>query len=194
MTSYIVYRTQRLTSLRLKFSPGVEFREVVDDFNDISYPPTAVNPELLSFAILELVSNSIRAHREKGIADEVQVTLVVDSGELHATVLDAGRGFDPTKLPYDLEAKPESVDIMSQSFAEYREQFDGSRFGMGLYVAKKTFPEFTLIFVDGQGKACPWFSGTVRGTKIDLGLPIMEKEAIASLEDSGGLEAVEEEA
>lgn len=190
MTSYIVYRTQRLTSLRLKFSPSIEFREVVDDFNDISYPPTAVNPELLSFAILELVSNSIRAHREKGIQEEVLVTLIVDEGELHATVLDSGRGFDPTKLPYDLEARPENVDIMSQSFAEYRDQFDGSRFGMGLYVAKKTFPKFRLVFVDSQGKACPWFSGTVKGTKIDLGLPIMEGDP--SLEDSGGLEAVEE--
>lgn len=194
MTSYIVYRTQRLRTLLLKFSPNVEFRRIVDDFNDISYPPTAVNPELLSFAILELVSNSIRAHREKGIDEEVKVTLLVDSGEFHATILDSGRGFDPTKLPYDLDARPECVDVMSESFIEYRELHGGSRFGMGLYVAKKTFREFRLSFVDGQGKACPWFSGMVKGTKVDLGLPIVEKEAFQSLECLDDLETVEEKA
>jgi anti-sigma regulatory factor (Ser/Thr protein kinase) len=171
MGSYIAFRSRSLKSLCLSFPPEGEFRAVVDTFGEIGYPSLPVNSELISFALLELVSNSIRAHRERKVADPVAVRLEAADEEFRATVLDAGRGFDPSRLPYDLFAPASDVDIMSDSFAAYREEHGGSRFGMGLYVAKKTFSRFSLQFVDAQEQPCPWFSGAVRGTRIELGLP-----------------------
>jgi anti-sigma regulatory factor (Ser/Thr protein kinase) len=194
MTSYILYRAQKLTSLLLTFSPQEEFRDIVDNFAEIGYPSLPVNPELVSFAILELVSNSIRAHREKGVAEPVCVGLRTESGRFLATVQDAGRGFDPSLLPYDLDSRPEEVDVMSDEFSSYRQRHAGSRFGMGIYVAKKTFRDFRLGFVDASSQPCPWFSGKVKGTVIELGLPLVasptdgEGEEIAELETVGNLE------
>ena len=190
MTSYLEYRSQKLMSLLLTFSPDEEFRVILDSFKDITYPPISVNPELISFALLELVSNSIRAHRERGVTEAVKVKLSIEDGEFRATVQNSGRGFDPTLLPYDINSKPETVDVMSDSFAAYRQQFGGSRFGMGLYVAKKTFADFRLGFVDGAENPCPWFSGTVKGTKIDLSLPLLDSDA--AMADSGRASAVED--
>lgn len=195
MASYIVYRTQKLTSLLLSFDPGDEFRDIVDNFAEIGYPPLPVNPELVSFAILELVSNSIRAHRERGVAEPVMVDLRAEEGRFRAIVQDSGRGFDPSLLPYDLAARPEEVDVMSGCFVTYRELHEGSRFGMGLYVAKKTFRDFRLDFVDGASAPCPWFSGKVRGTRIELGLPLVASpspdlpaELVEDLEPVGTVE------
>lgn len=172
MAPYIAYRSQRGETLQLAFSPRAEFRDIVDSFAEIAYPRLAVSRELVSFALLELVSNSVRAHREKAVAEEVRVGFVAGGGELRVTILDAGRGFDPTLLPYDLEAPPDSIDLLGDSFAEYRERHGGSRFGMGLYIAKRTFPRFRLSFVDREGRPCPWFSGSVKGTRIELAAPL----------------------
>lgn len=190
MTSSIVYRTKEVTSLLLTIDPGTEFRRIVDDFEEIHYPPLRVNPELVSFALLELVSNSIRAHREKGITDAVLVQIAAEGGELRARVQDSGRGFDPSLLPYDIDAAPENVDLMSDAFAEYRRRHDGSRFGMGLYVAKKTFRKFQLAFVDAGDRPCPWFSGKVKGTRIDMTLPLArpEDDAAADVEEISSFE------
>jgi anti-sigma regulatory factor (Ser/Thr protein kinase) len=181
MASYIVYRSQKLTSLLLKYSPDAEFRTVVDNFSEISWPSLPINPELISFALLELVSNSIRAHREKGITEPVRVDLRTDSQELRASVIDAGRGFDPSVLPYDITAGVETVNVMGDAFTAYRDMHEGRRFGMGLYVARKTFRRFNLYFVDSQENPCPWFSGKVKGTRIDLALPIVAAPLSASI-------------
>jgi anti-sigma regulatory factor (Ser/Thr protein kinase) len=189
MTSYIVYRAEQLTSLLLSFNPETEFRIIVDAFGEIQYPTLPVNPELVSFALLELISNSIRAHRERGVTEAVKVQLESNSGEFQATVLDAGRGFDPSLLPYDLNAAASDVDVMSEPFSDYRRVHGGSRFGMGLYMAKKTFSSFKLCFVDAAGVPCPWYSGKVKGTKIALSLPIADK--VESTDDVESVDEVE---
>lgn len=83
---------------------------------------------------------------------------------------------------------------MSDQFSSYRQRHAGSRFGMGIYVAKKTFRDFHLGFVDASSQPCPWFSGKVKGTVIELGLPLIPRpadgdgEAMAELEMVGNLE------
>lgn len=181
LAPYIVYRAQRVATLLLTIPPEVEFRTVVDSFAEVGYPPLAAKADIVSFALLELVSNSMRAHRERGIGEPVKVSFNAAGSELGISVLDSGRGFDPRLLPYDLDAPVETVDLLSDSFAEYQRRYGGSRFGMGLYVAKKTFPRFSLSFVDRSDRSCPWFSGLVKGTRIDLGLPIVESGAAPPL-------------
>lgn len=145
----------------------------MESFAEIAYPPLPVKGELVSYALLELVSNSLRAHRERGVGEPVRVGIEARDKELSVTILDAGRGFDPSRLPYKLDEPVDRIDLMGAAFAAYRERYGGSRFGMGIYVAKTVFPRFQLSFVDRENKPCPWYSGAVRGTRIDLGLPIL---------------------
>jgi anti-sigma regulatory factor (Ser/Thr protein kinase) len=190
MGSYIVFRSRSVKSLSLSFSPAAEFRSVVDTFGEIEYPRLPVNSDLVSFALLELVSNSIRAHREQRVTEPVAVTLNAAGEEFHVVVLDSGRGFDPSRLPYDLAAPVTDVDIMGDAFAAYRDVHGGSRFGMGLYVAKKTFPRFSLEFVDAHEQPCPWFSGAIKGTRIELGLPLALDSSLEQTEaEADGVEA-----
>jgi anti-sigma regulatory factor (Ser/Thr protein kinase) len=173
MSPYLEYRSQRYSTLSLEIDPGTEFRQVVDDFGELRYPPIGVNHDLVGFALLELVSNSIRAHKEHGVDEPVRVTFAATDRELGITVLDSGRGFNPALLPYDIGAPVETVDLMGDAFASYRDRSGGSRFGMGIYSARKIFPRFSIAFVDRSGSRCPWFAGAVRGTRIDLGIGLL---------------------
>ena len=169
---HIKYRTKLSTSLRLDFLPDSEFRAVVDTMGEIGYPKLAINADLVSFALLELVANSLRAHKERKIDEPVRIDFRIEDNALAVTVVDSGRGFNPTRLPYDLDAPVAGVDLMSSEFSEYREKNGGSRFGIGLYVAKKTFPRFNLRFIDREDQTCPWYSGAVKGTCIDVAVPL----------------------
>lgn len=172
MVPYVEYRSQRFSTLLLEFDPAEEFRLAVEKLGELHYPSIPVNPDLVSFALLELLSNSIRAHRDRKVLEPVRLDIAVTEEELAFSVIDAGRGFNPALLPYDLNAPPPAVDLMDSNFTEYRERYGGTRFGMGLFVAKKTFPRFSLSFIDREERPCSWFSGSVRGTKIELGIPL----------------------
>jgi hypothetical protein len=39
---------------------------------------------------------------------------------------------------------------------------------MGIYVAKKTFEDFRLVFLDGMDRPAAWMPGRVIGTLITL--------------------------
>jgi hypothetical protein len=39
---------------------------------------------------------------------------------------------------------------------------------MGIYVAKKTFEDFRLVFLDGMDRPASWMPGRVIGTLITL--------------------------
>ena len=94
--------------------------------------------------------------------------MTVSDGRLVVAIRDFGGGFDPTRLPYDLDADPPTLDLHSPSFEEYQKQNGYKRFGMGIYVAKKTFDEFRLVFLDQQDRPAPWAPGQVAGTLITL--------------------------
>jgi anti-sigma regulatory factor (Ser/Thr protein kinase) len=174
MPLYLEYRSQRYSTLRIEVDPTVEFRLVVEDFATLRFPPIGVNHDLVGFALLELISNSIRAHLEHGVTEPVSVSFAAGAEGLSVTVLDAGRGFNPSLLPYDLAAPVDSIDLMGEAFMAYREKNSNRRFGMGIYSVKKIFPRFSLDFVDREGRSCPWFAGAVRGTRIDLGISYVD--------------------
>jgi hypothetical protein len=48
---------------------------------------------------------------------------------------------------------------------------------MGIYVAKKTFDEFRLVFLDAQDRPTPWLPGVCVGTLITLGVTGMPADA-----------------
>ena len=155
-------------TIRLAVSPHADFREVIRTLGEIQIPPTRVNDEHIRFAVLELLNNSIRAHREKEESRDILVDLTVADGRLVVAIRDFGGGFDPKRLPYDLDADPSTLDLQSPSFEDYQKRNGYKRFGMGIYVAKKTFSEFRLVFLDIRDRPSPWTSGGVIGTLITL--------------------------
>jgi anti-sigma regulatory factor (Ser/Thr protein kinase) len=164
------------TTVRLMVNPDADFREVIRTLEAIRIPPTRVNNEHIRFAILELLNNSIRAHREKREPRDICVDLGITDGMLVVSIRDFGGGFDPRRLPYDLAADPITLDLHSAPFEAYQKQNGYKRFGMGIYVAKKTFEEFRLAFLDEQDHACPWQPGRVVGTLITLALTVEAKD------------------
>ena len=183
MTPYLEFREEKRLELTLRFPPNQEFRQVVDAVRSVKLPPLPLNSELAAFSVLELLSNSIRAHRERGVQEDVELRFSICDNRLLIEILYSGRGFDPRRLPYRLDSPPDSIDPRSETFAEYRLRHGYGRFGMGLLAARKTFPAFTLTFVDRDRSPCPWYSGMVRGTRIVLSAPLASEVWSEDLEE-----------
>jgi anti-sigma regulatory factor (Ser/Thr protein kinase) len=132
----------------------------------------------IRFALLELVNNSLRAHRSESVEDPIFLEFQIiqnqsDIGNanqigLRIVLEDHGRGFDPSDLPYNLYGPVDTVDLQSDSFQLYREMHNQQRFGMGLFVTKRTFDSFRLEFIDFNENTTPYNPGKIRGTRISL--------------------------
>jgi anti-sigma regulatory factor (Ser/Thr protein kinase) len=161
-------------TIRVAVSPAADFRDVIHVFDTIEIPWTGIGSDNLRFAILELLNNSIRAHRERGETRDIAVDLTVTDTRLHISVRDFGGGFDPTLLPYSLDASPETLDLQGEGFQEYRKKNNYMRFGMGIYLAKKSFEHFQLHFIDEGGVPVAWGAGKISGTLIRVDLSTRE--------------------
>jgi anti-sigma regulatory factor (Ser/Thr protein kinase) len=164
-------------TVRIRVSPSADFRGVLHAFDAVELPRTKVGAENLKFAVLELVNNSIRAHKEREERRDILIDFTMTGGELHIAVRDFGGGFDPGRLPYAVDADPSVLDLHSEAFQEYREKNGNKRFGMGIYLAKKTFERFQLMFLDGKATPVPWAPEKVEGTLIRMGLRTALEEA-----------------
>ncbi|MBU0935785.1 MAG: ATP-binding protein [Spirochaetes bacterium] len=169
--STLQFQGKNLTSLKMKIPVDGNFGKVLKTFNELGYPAAPVDAERINFAVLELVSNSLRAHREKNIADPVLVELNCTPDSLHITIRDSGRGFDPSVLPYNIDEDVNNIDLMSSRFAAYREQYQNSRFGMGFIATRRIFPHFKLYFIDTGLQPCEWPDQNLHGTVVELALP-----------------------
>jgi anti-sigma regulatory factor (Ser/Thr protein kinase) len=165
---------KRSRTIRVKMNPTSDFRGVIHAFDSIKLPRTAVDPENLKFAILELINNSIRAHKERSESRDILVDITVAENKLHIAIRDFGGGFDPGLLPYALDSDPSTLDIHAQSFHAYQEKNGYKRFGMGIYLAKKTFEQFQLLFLDEKDLPASWAPGRIVGTLIRVNLPVLE--------------------
>lgn len=166
--TYLCYKEKKYRSLRLKFSTRVPFQKILHSLNSISFNGTLPNDEQAVYAILELINNSLRAHREQKIEEQISLHLRAQEERIHIRLKDHGGGFDPNRLPYDIHADAGTVDTNGQAFEAYREAYEYHRFGMGLLLAKKIFPGFKLRFYDPQGTFPQWKKETTLGTLIEL--------------------------
>ncbi len=167
-------------SVRLAVSPRADFRQVIHTFDAIAMPRTRVSVENIRFAILELVNNSLRAHRERGEERDILVSMTVAAGRFSVAIRDFGGGFDPGRLPYRLDDDPAGLDLHSPPFEEYQKRNGYKRFGMGIIVAKKTFDSFHLQFLDERDMPSPFVPGRIVGTLITLELPTAAAAADAA--------------
>jgi anti-sigma regulatory factor (Ser/Thr protein kinase) len=176
-------------AIRLSVNPQADFRQVIHTLEAIVLPPVRVNEEHVRFAVLELLNNSIRAHREKGEPRDISIELTISDGRLVVTIRDFGGGFDTGKLPYALEADPARLDLHSPEFEEYQKKNGFKRFGMGIYVAKKTFDEFRLVFLDERDQPMMWRPGETVGTLITLSVSTRGAADAATHAKKGSKEA-----
>jgi anti-sigma regulatory factor (Ser/Thr protein kinase) len=171
-------------TIRLSVNPQADFRQVIHTLEEIVLPPVRVNEEHVRFAVLELLNNSIRAHREKGEPRDISIDLTISDGKLVVTIRDFGGGFDTESLPYDLRQDPSLVDPRSAAFEEYQRRSGFKRFGMGIYVARKTFDDFRLVFLDHRDQPMSWKPGQTVGTLITVSVGVRGNRA--ATEDAGG--------
>ena len=169
------------TSVNIRIHPRTDFREILKTLNALFFPRYIKNQEDIKYAVLELISNSQRAHREKEVEEEIVASFQIAKENLEVSVRDCGRGFDPGILPYQLDENFRDIDPLSEAFQKYQERYHYSRFGMGLLVVKKVFPRFELGFIDFNEKTIPWRAGKVMGTLIQLARSITMSDEHRSL-------------
>lgn len=162
----ILFNKKRVRELRLKILPHCRIHQIVPVLNTISFHPPFDKKEHISYALLELINNSLRAHREKGIKDPILIKLRAEPSKLQIEVKDKGGGFDPGKLPYNIFEDTLPENLNTDPFLQYRRIHQNQRFGMGLIIAKRVFHHFTLQFVDGEGHPRLWGDPTIVGTHI----------------------------
>jgi anti-sigma regulatory factor (Ser/Thr protein kinase) len=166
MGNYFDFQSRQSERVTVNIHPEADFREVLRILESIHFPDFVTNSENIKYAILELISNSLRAHREKNIDKQVIAVFRAEDTKVDIEVKDFGGGFDPARLPYPLDAPVETIDLTSDAFEEYQEKHKYLRFGMGLLITKKTFPFFQLIFFDEAEQPVQWAQSGVRGTVI----------------------------
>lgn len=170
MIRKIVYRDKAYRKLKLNISPQAKFNSILSTVNELDFPGSPVKSEHIVYAILELINNSLRAHRERNETSPIIVEFAVSPPCLSIDIVDQGGGFNPEHLPFSLSEDPDKVDLDADQFQEYRRQNDYKRFGMGFYIVKKTFQTFELSFYDQGGNPVPWEHDGVLGTRINLSL------------------------
>jgi sensor histidine kinase regulating citrate/malate metabolism len=170
MIEHITFREKNYRTVRLHIRPKADFSDILKVLNSIDFSFDSMSGEQVMYAVLELLNNSLRAHKEKEIRKDILTEFSVRDNSLHIKVQDWGGGFDISKLPYDLYENVDTINTNNESFQEYREHHGYIRFGIGLYVVRKTFSSFNLFFIDEQEQPAKWDSGNVRGTCIELTL------------------------
>ena len=166
MGNYFDFQSKQSEQVTVNIHPETDFREILQTLESIRFPDFITNAENIKYAVLELISNSLRAHREKKVDKQVIAVFRAKDTKVDIEVKDFGGGFDPKNLPYPLEAPPETIDQTSDAFEEYQEKHKYLRFGMGLLVTKKTFPFFQLSFFDEEDKPVQWGETEVIGTVV----------------------------
>ena len=166
MGNYFDFQSKQSDQITINIHPEADFREILQTLESIHFPDFISNAENIKYALLELISNSLRAHREKKVDKQVIAEFRATDTKVDIEVKDFGGGFDPKRLPYPLEAPAESIDQTSDAFEEYQKKHKYLRFGMGLLVTKKPFPFFQVIFFDEEEQPVEWGKSEVLGTVI----------------------------
>lgn len=169
MIIHIDFRKKKLKRLRLLVSPQAKFSDIFTIFEEIRFFPGEFPRDNVVYALLELVNNSLRAQRETKSLEPILVGFNILGAALQIDIKDQGGGFNPKKLPFDIDSPVANVDINGKTFQEYRKFHKNTRFGMGLYIAKRTFSDFSLAFVDVKGEERTWAEeAAILGTHIRL--------------------------
>lgn len=168
--SSLIFAGKQYKSIIIKIAIEAPFKEILKKINELRLPLPEAECEPIRFAVLELVNNSLRAHRERNVQEEIKLEYRIEEERLWITLTDGGGGFDLQSLPYDLSLDPQLIDVNSDRFQEYREKNQYQKFGMGLLSGKKVFPRFEITFYDDEGIKSCWIPERTKGTIIRMGM------------------------
>ncbi len=168
---YLKYKDATYRNLIFNISEKAPLNAILKCINLVDSGISRELQEHIYYSTMELVNNSLRAHRERG-RREKPVRLKVSAGEnsLRIEILDFGGGFDLRELPYDYSLPPDRVDLESPSFQRYRERYDYRRFGMGLLTARQLASDFSLRFHRDGDLTDRFREGETDGTIITMGI------------------------
>lgn len=165
---YIEYNDQKCLKLVFRISPNTPFQEILAKLNRIQFVGCPISTEHITYSVLELLNNSLRAQREQKNENPILLRFQKTRTGFNIYLRDWGGGFDISELPYDINTNIEEIDIHNQEFEQYRQNHEYMRFGLGLYLARKTFPVFSLFFIDHHEKPTDWNPEITAGTVIEL--------------------------
>ena len=165
---YIEFEKRKCQNLTLRVSPQTSFQYILARMNEIKFVGCDRSTEHIVYSILELLNNSLRAHRNKNVKKPILLEFKTCSAGFEVLIQDWGGGFDVRSLPYNLNSDPDEINIHDAEFEKYRQINNYKKFGLGLYLARKTFPYFDLNFFDAEQNETQWTDGGVVGTRIRL--------------------------
>lgn len=183
MKRYLAFGKKRCNNLVLKISPHTPFPDILARMEKIEFVGCMIPSEHIIYSILELINNSLRAHRNRKEDRPILLKMKTEKHGFEIDLKDWGGGFDVRALPYSLDGDISDVNIHSEEFESYRQVHNYQRFGLGLYLARKTFTDFSLRFFDDEGNESEWVKGKSVGTRITLrsvnreGPPALKEEA-----------------
>lgn len=168
MDNYVYFRTKPYRNLIIKIHPLAEFQRILEALNAVQFPFVNTKDEHISYAVLELVNNSIRAHRQHNEHLPILLSFhALDKG-IRVKIQDRGRGFDIKGLPFPLNNSIENVDFSGDMFLKYRIEHDFKRFGMGICIVRQTFDQFAIRFYDGNHNEIEGTSDLCVGTIMEM--------------------------
>lgn len=165
---YIEYSDKKCRKLVFRISPNTPFQEILAKLSMIQFIGCPISTEHITYSVLELLNNSLRAQREQNNENPILLKFQKNRTGFNIYLRDWGGGFDISELPYDINSNIEEIDIHNQEFEQYRQSHEYMRFGLGLYLARKTFPVFSLFFIDHQENPTGWDPEITAGTVIEL--------------------------
>jgi anti-sigma regulatory factor (Ser/Thr protein kinase) len=168
---YLKYKDEMYRSLIFNISDKAPFNAILKCINLVDSGISHELEEHIYYSTMELVNNSLRAHREKGISSRpVRVKVSAEEEFLVIEILDYGGGFNRDDLPYDYQLPPEKVNTDDFSFQRYREKYEYRRFGMGILTARQTADDFSLQFHRKGEKSEVYREGETEGTIVTMGI------------------------
>ena len=168
MDRYIEYKNTKCKKLVFRISPQTPFQKILAKLNAVNFVGCPISSEHITYSVLELLNNSLRAQREKNSSEPILLKFQEIQEGFNIYLRDWGGGFDINPLPYDINAQVDKIDIHNKDFEEYRQAHEYLRFGLGLYLARKTFPYFSLSFINPYEEPVEWNPELTAGTVIEL--------------------------
>jgi anti-sigma regulatory factor (Ser/Thr protein kinase) len=174
MDLFISYYDKKYKQISFKFDIDTDFRQIIKTLDHLVLPNKESEARNIKNGLLELINNSLRAHRENKIDKSIIISFECVNTSLKMLIKDHGKGFDPEKLPYHIDKKTNEININSDEFKEYQKKNNYLRFGMGLYLVKKIFNKMEITFHDEQGNIVPWDENKVSGTTITARIKVKQ--------------------
>lgn len=174
MESALQYKNKQIKRLVINISDDASFNKIIKQLELIDFPISEQKMEQVRFALLELINNSVRAHRELDTKEKIKIIYQFKQNFIMIILEDHGGGFDISDLPYDLSSNINDIDLENSDFQQYREKYNYKRFGMGLLSAKKVFDKFSFCFYDIDGNVIEYSKKNVIGTRFNLEVKISE--------------------